>query len=88
MFQVVSTMRQIRTMVDFLSAPVTIEIMMFGKTNVVFACSHCGEAYVCVQERQRIPQVGKFDCTGCNSTVHSWSGPYSYRDWRRLGSRG
>jgi predicted RNA-binding Zn-ribbon protein involved in translation (DUF1610 family) len=60
--------------------------MIGGKTSVVFACQDCGEAFICVQERQRSLQSGGFDCTGCGAIVYRWAGSYAYRDWRKIAS--
>jgi predicted RNA-binding Zn-ribbon protein involved in translation (DUF1610 family) len=60
--------------------------MIGGKTKVVFACKDCGQAFICVQERQRSPQAGGFDCTECGATVYRWAGAYAYSGWRQFSS--
>ena len=50
-------------------------------TLVVFLCSNCGAAYKAVQKNTGASQFGNFDCSECNSLVHSWNGVYNYSDW-------
>ena len=50
-------------------------------TAVVFLCSDCGAAYKAVQQYAELSQLGNFDCSECNSLVHSWHGVYTYCAW-------
>jgi hypothetical protein len=50
-------------------------------TVVVFRCSDCGAAYKAVQKLTESNRLGSFDCSECNSLVHSWHEVYSYSAW-------
>jgi hypothetical protein len=50
-------------------------------TAIVFLCSDCGTAYKAVQKLTESNQLGYFDCSECNSLVHSWHDDYDYSDW-------
>jgi hypothetical protein len=49
--------------------------------DVVFLCSDCGTAYKAVQKLTEANQLGYFDCSKCNSLVHSWHDVYDYAAW-------
>jgi len=48
---------------------------------VVFLCSHCGAAYRAIQKLTDSKQLGSFNCSGCESLVHSWHDFYNYFAW-------
>jgi hypothetical protein len=50
-------------------------------TAIVFLCSDCGTAYKAVQKLTESNQLGYFDCSECNSLVHSWDEVYDYSAW-------
>src|SRR5215207_6939887 len=50
-------------------------------TAIVFLCSDCGTAYKAVQKLTESKQLGYFDCSECNSLVHSWHDVYDYSAW-------
>jgi hypothetical protein len=50
-------------------------------TAIVFLCSDCGTAYKAVQKLTESNQLGYFDCSECNSLVHSWHDVYDYSAW-------
>ena len=50
-------------------------------TDVVFLCAACGAAYKAVQKLTESKQLGNFDCSECNSLVHSWHDVYDYSAW-------
>jgi hypothetical protein len=50
-------------------------------TAMVFLCSGCGAAYKAVQKLTESRQPGNFDCSECNSLVHSWHDVYDYSAW-------
>jgi len=50
-------------------------------TAVVFHCSDCGAVYKAFQQYAESTQLGYFDCSNCNSLVHSWDGVYNYFAW-------
>jgi hypothetical protein len=50
-------------------------------TAIVFLCSDCGTVYKAVQKLTQSNQLGYFDCSECNSLVHSWHDDYDYSDW-------
>jgi DNA-binding CsgD family transcriptional regulator len=50
-------------------------------TAVIFLCSYCRAAYQAVQKLTESKQLGSFDCSECNSLVHSWHEFYNYSDW-------
>jgi hypothetical protein len=53
-------------------------------TAIVFLCSDCGTAYKAVQKLTESKQLGYFDCSECNSLVHSWDEVYDYSAWTRI----
>ena len=55
-----------------------------NSTAVVFLCSDCGAVYKAVQQCVKSTQLGYFDCSDCNSLVHSWHGVYNYFAWTLL----
>jgi hypothetical protein len=50
-------------------------------TVIVFLCSGCATAYKAVQKLTESKQLGYFDCSECNSLVHSWDDLYDYSAW-------
>ena len=52
-----------------------------NSTAVVFLCRDCGAVYKAVQQYVESTQLGYFDCSDCNSLVHSWHGVYNYFAW-------
>jgi hypothetical protein len=50
-------------------------------TAIVFLCSDCETAYKAVQKLTESKQLGYFDCSECNSLVHSWHDVYDYSAW-------
>jgi hypothetical protein len=50
-------------------------------TAIVFLCSGCGAAYKALQKLREATQPGYFDCSECNSLVHSWDDLYDYSAW-------
>jgi hypothetical protein len=56
-------------------------------TPVVFLCSACGATYQAVQKLTDSKQLGYFDCSECNSLVHSWNEVYDYSAWTPIFSK-
>jgi DNA-binding NarL/FixJ family response regulator len=52
-----------------------------SSTVVVFLCCNCAAAYKAVQKLTESKQVGSFECSQCNSLVHSWREVYDYSAW-------
>ena len=52
-----------------------------NSTAVVFLCPDCGAVYKAVQQYVESTQLGYFDCSDCNSLVHSWHEVYNYFAW-------
>jgi hypothetical protein len=57
--------------------------MEMPKFTVYFACHHCETLYTAIQEHQ--PGAGSFDCRGCGTQVHEWTGPYNFIGWKLAG---
>ena len=51
--------------------------------EVLFSCLECGLVY---RARQSLRERGvrgadRFNCAGCGTLVHSWTGAYEFSDW-------
>ena len=49
---------------------------------VFFGCQRCSAVYQADQHYLDSRGMGSFSCRNCGAIVHSWSGPYSFTNWR------
>jgi len=49
-----------------------------------FTCPGCGLDYTATCEEQRDKRSGSFNCSICETEVHSWSGHHEYFDWKAV----
>jgi hypothetical protein len=55
-----------------------------NRTYDRFSCPECGLTYRGVKEPFPFARAGRFDCIGCTTEVHAWSGNYDYVRWEGL----